>query len=60
MRVLVTVKVWEGRAVGLEVGASLGPQSLLFLVSHLCHYGSHKLSTALLQKPSESHANKPL
>lgn len=46
--------------VGLEVGAGLGPQSLFFLVSRLCHYGGHKLSTALLQKLSESPANKPL
>lgn len=46
--------------VGLEVGTGLGPQPLLFLVSHLCHYGGPKLSTALLQKPSEAPANKPL
>lgn len=34
---------------GLEVEAGVGPQPLLFLVSHLCHYGGLKLSTVLPQ-----------
>lgn len=66
-RDLVTGKVGRGGVwrpnkwgAGLEVEAGVGPQPLLFLVFHLCHYGGLKLSTVLPQRLSESPANKPL